>query len=87
MITDVIDDGGGLNSSYAVGIFNYCMVHDIHFDLGIEALQAVQPWRPLQLAKEDEIIILYRSGIAPLAQLYPELHDACIRVSPPHIQD
>ena len=35
MKTGVIDVGGGLRGIYAVGIFDYCMDHDIHFDLGI----------------------------------------------------
>lgn len=35
MKTGVIDIGGGLSGCYAVGIFNYCMDHQIYFDLGI----------------------------------------------------
>lgn len=35
MKTGVIDVGGGLRGIYAVGIFDYCMDHNIHFDLGI----------------------------------------------------
>ena len=35
MKTGVIDVGGGLRGIYAVGIFDYCMDHQIHFDLGI----------------------------------------------------
>lgn len=35
MKTGVIDAGGGLRGIYAVGVFDYCMDHDIHFDLGI----------------------------------------------------
>lgn len=35
MKTGVIDVGGGLSGIYAVGIFDYCMDHNIHFDLGI----------------------------------------------------
>lgn len=31
----VIDVGGGLRGIYAVGVFDYCMDHDIRFDLGI----------------------------------------------------
>ena len=32
MKTGVIDVGGGLRGIYAVGIFDYCMDHNIHFD-------------------------------------------------------
>lgn len=35
MKTGVIDVGGGLRGIYAVGAFDYCMDHGIHFDLGI----------------------------------------------------
>lgn len=35
MKTGVIDVGGGLREIYAVGVFDYCMDHDIHFDSGI----------------------------------------------------
>ena len=35
MKTGVIDVGGGLRGIYAVGIFDYCMDHNIHFGLGI----------------------------------------------------
>lgn len=35
MKTGVIDVGGGLRGIYAVGIFDYCMDPQIHFDLGI----------------------------------------------------
>lgn len=35
MKTGVIDVGGGLRGIYVVGIFDYCMDHNIHFDLGI----------------------------------------------------
>ena len=35
MKTGVIDVGGGLRGSYAVGIFDYCMEHQIYFNLGI----------------------------------------------------
>ena len=35
MKAGVIDVGGGLRGIYAVGIFDYCMDHNIHFDLGI----------------------------------------------------
>ena len=35
MKTGVIDVGGGLREIYAVGIFDYCMDHQIHFDLEI----------------------------------------------------
>lgn len=35
MKAGVIDVGGGLRGVYAVGIFDYCMDHQIHFDLGI----------------------------------------------------
>lgn len=31
----VIDVGGGLRGIYAVGVFDFCMDHDIHFDSGI----------------------------------------------------
>lgn len=35
MKTGVIDVGGGLRGIYAAGVFDYCMDHGIHFDLGI----------------------------------------------------
>lgn len=35
MKTGVIDVGGGLRGIYAVGVFDYCMDHQIRFDLGI----------------------------------------------------
>ncbi len=35
MKTGVIDVGGGLRGIYAVGVLDYCMEHDIRFDLGI----------------------------------------------------
>ena len=31
----VVDVGGGLRGIYAVGVLDYCMDHQIHFDLGI----------------------------------------------------
>ena len=35
MKTGVIDVGGGLRGIYSVGVLDYCMDHDIQFDLGI----------------------------------------------------
>lgn len=35
MKTGVIDVGGGLRGIYAVGVLDYCMDQQIHFDLGI----------------------------------------------------
>lgn len=35
MKTGVIDVGGGLRGIYAAGVFDYCMDHGIHFNLGI----------------------------------------------------
>lgn len=35
MKTGVIDVGGGLRGIYAADVFDYCMDHGIHFDLGI----------------------------------------------------
>lgn len=35
MKTGVVDVGGGLRGIYAVGVLDYCMDHEIHFDLGI----------------------------------------------------
>lgn len=35
MKTGIIDVGGGFRGVYAAGVLDYCMDHDIHFDLGI----------------------------------------------------
>ena len=35
MKTGVVDVGGGLRGIYAVGVFDYCMEHGIHFDAGV----------------------------------------------------
>lgn len=35
MKTGVVDVGGGLRGIYAVGVLDYCMDHNIRFDLGI----------------------------------------------------
>ena len=35
MKTGVVDVGGGLRGIYAAGVLDYCMEHDIRFDLGI----------------------------------------------------
>lgn len=35
MKSGVVDVGGGLRGIYAVGVLDYCMDNDIHFDLGI----------------------------------------------------
>ncbi len=35
MKTGVIDVGGGYRGIYAAGVLDYCMKHNIHFDLGI----------------------------------------------------
>ncbi len=31
----VVDVGGGVRGIYAAGVFDYCLHHDIHFDVGI----------------------------------------------------
>ena len=35
MKTGVVDVGGGLRGIYAAGVLDYCMEHDLRFDLGI----------------------------------------------------
>ena len=31
----IVDVGGGYRGIYAAGVLDYCMDHDLHFDLGI----------------------------------------------------
>lgn len=51
----VIDVGGGLRGIYAVGVFDYCMDHDIHFDLGIGISAGSANLHLLLQAKEDAL--------------------------------
>ena len=52
----VIDVGGGLRGIYAVGIFDYCMDHQIHFDLGIGISAGSATWRLSQQVNGDGTI-------------------------------
>lgn len=35
MRTAVVDVGGGMRGIYAAGVLDYCMDHEITFDLGV----------------------------------------------------
>lgn len=57
----VIDVGGGLRGIYAVGVFDYCMDHDIRFDLGIGVSAGSANLPPMRQAREGETINFTRN--------------------------